>query len=53
MGRKSEEEGIYVYIELIHFAVHQKLKTIIKQLYSNKKILMKENVDSSGHHLCH
>ena len=25
MGRKSKKEGIYVYIELIHFAVHQKL----------------------------
>ena len=25
MGRKSKSEGIYVYIELIHFAVQQKL----------------------------
>ena len=27
MGRKSKEEGLYVYLELIHFAVHQKLTT--------------------------
>ena len=25
MGRKSKEEGIYVYVWLIHFAVQQKL----------------------------
>ena len=25
MGRKSEKEGIYIYVQLIHFAVQQKL----------------------------
>ena len=37
MGWKSKE-GIYVFVQMIHFAVHQKLTHIVKQLYSNKKI---------------
>ena len=35
VGTISKKEGIYVYIELIYFAVQQKL-THCKQLYSNK-----------------
>ena len=29
---------MYVYIQLIHFAVQQKLHNIVKQLYSNKNV---------------
>ena len=37
--RKSKEEGIYVYVWLIHFAVWQKLHDIVKQLWSEVKSL--------------
>ena len=30
MGRKSKQEGIYVYVELIHFAEQQKLTQCFK-----------------------
>ena len=35
MGKESKKEWIYVYIKLIHFAVHLK-QNIANQLYSNK-----------------
>jgi len=42
MGRKSKEEGIYVYMELIDFAVQQKLtqhcKATILQLILKKRM---------------
>ena len=33
---KSNKEGIYVYVYLIHFAIQQRLTQIGKQLFSNK-----------------
>ena len=43
MGRKSKEEGIYVHMWLIHFAVQQKLtqhcKATILQFKKKKKIV--------------
>ena len=36
MGRKSKEEGLYVYVGLNHFAVQQKL-TLVPQLKNNNK----------------
>ena len=36
VGRETPEEGVYVYIWLIHDVVQQK-HNILKQLYSNKK----------------
>ena len=41
MGRKFKEEGIYVYVWLIHFSVQQKITHIVKQLYY-KKIIASE-----------
>ena len=38
MGRKFKKEWLYYTLQLIHFAVQQKLNNIVKQLYSNKKI---------------
>ena len=35
VGGKAKKEGIYVYIQLIHFVVQQKLTKIVKFLYSN------------------
>ena len=35
--QQSKREGIYVYIELIHFIVQQKLTNIVEQLYPNLK----------------
>lgn len=29
-GRKSKSEGIYVYIQLIHFTAQQKITNIVK-----------------------
>ena len=46
MGRKSKE-GIYVFVQMIHFAVHQKLTHIVKQLYSNIKLIKKQNEKKS------
>ena len=37
MGGRSKREGIYVYIELIHIAVQQKLTQHCKAIYSNLK----------------
>ena len=33
---RLRQEGIYEYIQLIHFAVEQKLPNIVKQLYASK-----------------
>ena len=33
--RMFKREGIYAYIQLIHFTVQQKLTHYVKQLYSN------------------
>ena len=35
VGGRLKREGIYVYIQLIHVVVQQKLTNIVKQLYSN------------------
>ena len=35
MGKEPEKEWMYLYVKLIHFAVHLKYK-IVSQLYSNK-----------------
>ena len=48
MGRKSKKEGIYVYIQLIHFVVQRKLtqhcKAIILKL--KKNVIMAINVSN-------
>ena len=47
-GRETQEGGdmeIYVYVELIHFVIKQKL-TIVKQLYSNKDVFKKKKIRS-------
>ena len=36
MGGRFKKEGVYVYIQLIHFAVQQK-HNIVKQVYSKKE----------------
>ena len=38
---RCKREGIYVCIELIHFVVQQKQHNAVKQLYFNKKIIIK------------
>lgn len=35
VGVGVKRERVYVYIELIHVAVQQKLKVIVEQLYPN------------------
>ena len=40
-GRAKQEGGdmgIYVYVQLIHFIIQQKLHMLVKQLYSNKDV---------------
>ena len=40
-GRETQEGGhmgIYVYVQLIHFVIKQKLTHIVKELYSNKDV---------------
>ena len=39
-GREYKEEGIYVYIQLIYFAVNQQRNwhNMVKQVYSNKNL---------------
>ena len=40
--QEGGDMGIYVYTELIHFFIQQKLTQILKQLYSNKDVLKKK-----------
>ena len=42
MGRKSKEEGIYVHVQLIHFAVQQKLTQHWKATILQKKCKKKK-----------
>ena len=53
MGRKSKEEGIYVHMWLIHFAVQQKLTQHCKatrlQFKKKKKDCWQENSPSPTH----
>ena len=45
-GRETQEGGdmgIYVYVQLIHFVIQQKLTHHCKQLYSNKDVKKKKN----------
>ena len=36
-GKKIQiKEGFYVYVQLVHFAVHHKLTHIVKQIYYYK-----------------
>ena len=52
-GRETQEGGdmgIYVYIQLIHFVIRQKL--IVKQLYSNKDVKKKKKKKRKHSPLC-
>ena len=37
MGTEPKKDGIYVYVQLIHFAVQKKLTNTVTQLHFNKK----------------
>ena len=44
-GRETQEggdTGTYVYVQLIHFVIKQKLTHYVKQLYSNKDVKKKK-----------
>ena len=41
VGGRFKREGIYVYIQLIHFVVQQK-NNMVKQSYSNEKLKLKK-----------
>ena len=46
-GRETQEGGdmgIYVYVQLIHFVIKQKLTHIVKQLYSIKMLKKKPSI---------
>ena len=39
VGERFKREGVYVYIQLIHFVVQQRLmQSTVKQLYCNKNL---------------
>ena len=40
--RGESKKELYVYIQLIHFAIQQKVNNTVKQLYSNKNELKKD-----------
>ena len=48
MGKRAKGEGIYVHVQLIHFAVQQNQHDIVKQLHTNKSILEKETTKEKG-----
>ena len=52
MGKESEKEWIYVYVQLIHFATHMKLKkNILSQIYSNNLFFLKLTIELIDHFL--
>jgi len=48
MGRKSKEEGIYVHMWLIHFAVQQKLTPHYKATILQYKLIEKQAVHQAN-----
>ena len=52
MGRKSKREGIYVYIELIHFAVQYKLtQHCIAHVYTSIEINFSKDREKASYYL--
>lgn len=47
-GKRAKREGIFVHVQLIHFAEQQNQHDIVKRLHTDKIILEQETTKEKG-----